>query len=87
MNVTQAGVSEGFAPTSGNYFFLKDGLGSITEITNSIGQVVQRYSYSSFGKIFKIENGGVDNTESPDIKSPFTYTNREYDSESALYYY
>ena len=87
MNVTQAGVSEGFAPTSGNYFFLKDGLGSITEITNSTGQVVQRYSYSSFGKIFKIENGGVDNTESPYIKSPFTYTNREYDFESGLYYY
>jgi RHS repeat-associated protein len=49
--------------------------------------VVQRYSYSSFGKIFKIENGGVDNTESPDIKSPFTYTNREYDFEIGLYYY
>lgn len=85
--MTQAGVSEGFAPASGNYFFLKDGLGSITEVANSTGQVVQRYSYSNFGKIFKIENGGVDKTTNPDIKSPFTYTNRGYDSESGLYYY
>ncbi|MFA5584894.1 MAG: RHS repeat-associated core domain-containing protein [Bacteriovoracaceae bacterium] len=51
------------------------------------GQVVQRYSYSSFGKIYKIDNGGVDKTTNPDIKSSFTYTNREYDSESGLYYY
>ncbi len=49
--------------------------------------MIQRYSYSSFGKIFKIDNGGVDKTTNPDIKSSFTYTNREYDSESGLYYY
>lgn len=43
--------------------------------------------YSSFGKILKIDNSGVDNTQSPLIKTNFAYTNREYDSESGLYYY
>lgn len=88
MDVTSAGVSEGFAPAAGTFYFLKDGLGSIVDIANSAGTIVQHYSYSSFGKLLKIENGGVDNTANPAIKSPFTYTNREYDPElGGLYYY
>lgn len=58
------------------------------EQTHSVENIVQHYSYSSFGKILKIENGGVDNTINPAIKNRFTYTNREYDSElGGLYYY
>lgn len=87
MNVTSNGVSTGFAPSTGNYYFLKDGLGSVTDITDSTGHVVQHFVYSSFGKILKIQNGGLDKTTSPDIKSSFTYTNREYDFESGLYHY
>ena len=33
------------------FYYHADGLGSITEITNQSGTVVQRYTYSSFGKI------------------------------------
>jgi len=51
MDVTSHGVSKGIAPSSGSYFFLKDGLGSIIDITNSSGNIVQHYVYSSFGKI------------------------------------
>lgn len=46
------------------------------------------YKYSSFGEILRIENGvGEDVTSSPVIKPYFTYTGREYDEESNLYYY
>ena len=87
MDVTSSGVSRGIAQSSGTYYFLKDGLGSIIDIANSSGNIVQHYDYSSFGKILKIENGGVDNTQNPMIKTSYAYTNREFDSESGLYYY
>ena len=87
MDVTSSGVSRGVASSSGTFYFLKDGLGSIIDIANSSGNIVQHYAYSSFGKILKIENGGVDNTQNPMIKTNFAYTNREFDSESGLYYY
>ena len=87
MDVTTMGVNRGLAPAVGSYFFHKDGLGSIIEITNSSGNIIQHYVYSSFGKILKIVNGSVDNTQNPLIKTNFAYTNREYDSESGLYYY
>ncbi|MFY7993710.1 MAG: RHS repeat domain-containing protein [Bacteriovoracaceae bacterium] len=87
MDVTSYGVSKGIAQAAGSYFFHKDGLGSVIEITNSSGNIIQHYVYSSFGKILKIMNGSVDNTANPLIKTNFAYTNREYDSESGLYYY
>jgi RHS repeat-associated protein len=87
MDVTSAGVSEGIAPTSGTYHFLKDGLGSIIDITDSAGTLIQHYVYGSFGKILKITNGGVDSTQNPLIKNSFTFTNREYDVESGFYHY
>lgn len=76
------------ATSSDSFFYTKDGLGSITEVLNEDGGVVQSYKYSSFGEILKIENAfGEDITSAPTIKPYFTYTGREYDSESGLYYY
>ena len=34
-----------------HYYYLKDGLGSITGITNSSGSMVNTYRYKSFGEI------------------------------------
>ena len=34
-----------------SFFYHADGLGSITEITDSLGALKQSYTYSSFGKI------------------------------------
>ena len=59
-------------------FYNADGLGSITDLTDSSGNVVQSYVYDSFGKI-KQQIGSIVN--------PYTYTSREYDAESSLYYY
>ncbi|MFY7994181.1 MAG: RHS repeat-associated core domain-containing protein [Bacteriovoracaceae bacterium] len=55
--------------------------------SDDVENIVQHYVYSSFGKILKVMNGSVDNTANPLIKTNFAYTNREYDSESGLYYY
>ena len=86
VEITTAGVSRGLATSSGDYLYLKDGLGSVQAITNSAGNVIQRYVYSSFGKLLKItDNAG--NEIGPVVKTSYTFTNRELDEESGLYYY
>jgi RHS repeat-associated protein len=61
-------------------YYHADGLGSITALTNYMGVAIQRYDYDAFGNIkcspFPIW-----------IKQPYTYTGREFDTETGLYYY
>lgn len=62
------------------YYYHKDGLGSVAELTNSLGMVVKSYRYKSFGeRVFLSELGS--------LPQPYTFTGREYDSESGFYYY
>ena len=61
------------------FYYHADGLGSITEITNQSGSVVQRYTFSSFGKI--------ESQQDPNFIQPYTFTSREFDSETGLYYH
>ena len=65
-----------------DYYFVKDGLGSVTAITDSTGSVIQEYLYSVFGKIMNINTFGGDTVE-----NSFTYTSREWEPEVGLYYY
>ena len=60
-------------------FYHADGLGSITELTDSVGTVAQSYTYSSFGKI---ESQLV-----PDFIQSYSFTAREFDLETGLYFY
>lgn len=60
-------------------FYHADGLGSITELTDTAGTVAQRYTYSSFGKI--------ESQLDPTFIQPYTFTAREFDPETGLYYY
>jgi RHS repeat-associated protein len=62
-----------------SFFYHADGLGSITEITNSGGTVAQRYTYSSFGKI--------ESQLDPNFIQSYTFTGREFDPETGLYFY
>ena len=64
--------------TSQVYYYHADGLGSIAALTNASQSVVQSYAYDTFGNI---TNG------TPTITQPYTYTAREYDSETGLYFY
>jgi RHS repeat-associated protein len=69
---------EGTKGRSNIYYYHADGLGSITALTDAKGKVVQRYDYDSFGKLKR---------HGHKVKQPYTYTAREYDRETGLYYY
>ena len=86
VEITNAGVSKGLSTTSGDFIYLKDGLGSIQAITDSTGNIVQQYHYSSYGKLLKVTDS-AGNEIPPIIKTSYTFTNRELDEESGLYYY
>jgi RHS repeat-associated protein len=60
------------------YYYHKDGLGSVTELTDANGNVVKTYDYKGFGEI---------HTQTGTVVQPFAFTSREYDSESGLYFY
>jgi len=62
-----------------SFYYHADGLGNITELTDTSGTVVQAYSYSSFGKI--------ESQLDPNFIQPYAFTAREFDPETALYFY
>jgi RHS repeat-associated protein len=59
------------------YYYHADGLGSVVTITNSAHNVIQNYQYDSFGMI----------TPTTSFANNYTYTGREWDKETGLYYY
>ncbi len=85
-NVLQArythgpGIDEPIAVTKGatTLFYHQDGLGSVTDLTDSVGATAKSYSYDAYGNILD-SPGAVD--------QPYTYTGREFDAETGLYYY
>jgi len=62
-----------------SFFYHASGLDSIAELTDVNGSVVKSYTYSSFGKIESETN--------PTFFQPYTFTAREFDSETGLYFY
>jgi len=59
-------------------YYHTDGLGTVREITSSTGAVINQYSYDAWGnQLSSVEQ----------ISQPFTFTAREWDSGSGLYYY
>jgi RHS repeat-associated protein len=66
-----------FEPSE-RFFYHTDGLGSITDLTSSTGTIAQSYLYDSFGQIITVTSG---------LENPYTYTGRELDDESGLYFY
>lgn len=61
-----------------SYYFHKDGLGSITGLTNSMETVENIYEYDIFGNV----NSSVEN-----IPNSIKFTGREFDPEIGIYYY
>ena len=52
--------------------------GSITHLTDSSGTIANSYVYDSYGRRLAVAESVI---------QPFSYTGREYDGESGLYYY
>jgi len=61
-----------------SYFYLKDGLGSITSLNDSMNTTVNTYEYDAFGNVIN-KTGSVNN--------PYGYTGRMPDNESGLLFY
>ena len=74
------GIDEPIAVTKAGstFFYHQDGLGTVTELTDSTGAVAKSYAYDAYGNL-------VDQTGTVD--QPYTYTGGELDSETGLYYY
>ena len=85
-NVLQArythgpGIDEPIAVTKAGatFFYHQDGLGTGTDLADSTGAMAKSYAYDAYGTI-------VDQTGT--LEQPYTYTGREFDAETGLYYY
>ena len=62
----------------GFFYFQSDHQGSITHLTDSTGNIANSYVYDSYGRVLTVAEL---------VPQPFTYTGRERDIESGLYYY
>jgi RHS repeat-associated protein len=73
-------IDEPIAVTKGSstFFYHQDGLGTVTDLTDSAGATAKSYAYDAYGTL-------VDQTGTLD--QPYTYTGRELDTETGLYYY
>jgi RHS repeat-associated protein len=74
------GIDEPLALIDGKntYYYHADGLGSVIALTDDRGRVVQDCEYDSLGNLHDQKNR---------IKQPYTYTGREWDRETGLYFY
>jgi RHS repeat-associated protein len=74
------GIDEPIAVTKAGstFFYHQDGLGTVTDLTDSAGGTAKSYSYDAYGNL-------VDQTGT--VEQPYTYTGRELDAETGLYYY
>jgi RHS repeat-associated protein len=67
------------------YFFHTDDLGSVVAISDASGKIVQRYGYDAWGNLQ--QSSGSFAASGTGLVNTFTFTGREYDDESSLYYY
>lgn len=68
------------------YCYHRNALGSITEVTDETGVLVERYEYDVYGAATIFDGGGITLTASA-IGNPYLFTARRYDPESGNYYY
>ena len=71
------------------FYFHRDRLGNITEITDFEGTVVQSYIYDAFGSVTIYDKDGSEITPSNSnyLETPYAFTGRELDPETGLYFY
>ena len=68
------------------YFYHRDGLGSVTELSDDSGNLVERYEYDVYGAPTIFDSNDTEQTESA-IGNPYLFTGRRFDPESGNYYY
>lgn len=83
---TSQGVQAGLSQSTGAFFYLKDSIGSVTDLMNQSGQIVQRYTYGAFGNIWSVTDESGNSFATPPIKTYFAFAGREWDEETGMYY-
>ena len=68
------------------YTYHRDALGSVTEVSDSTGAIVERYEYDVYGAPTLYDSSDNVLTVSA-IGNPYLFTGRRYDVESDNYYY
>jgi RHS repeat-associated protein len=64
------------------YYYHQDRNFNVIAMTDDTGQVVDQYSYSAYGEIETLTNGGTKITA-----NPYFFTGRRFDAELTIYYY
>ena len=72
--------------TTTTSYYTADGLGSIAHLTTASGTMAESYTYDPFGTP-TIKNASGIVIPSSALGNPFLFTAREWDSETALYFY
>ena len=69
-----------------SYYYHKDGMNSITSLTDKDGKEVEKYIYNAFGKmtIYDEEDNKLEESQ---FDNPYSFTGREHDSETGLHYH
>lgn len=69
-----------------SYYYIKDGLGSVTALVDSSGDIVESYSYDAYGRPRIFDSNGVPIAESQ-LGNPYLFTGRRYNPDTGLYFY
>ena len=68
------------------YYYHKDGMNSITSLTDKDGKEVENYVYNAFGKM-TIYDERDNKLEESQFDNPYSFTGREHDIETGLHYH
>jgi RHS repeat-associated protein len=68
------------------YYYHRDALGSVTELSDASGAIVERYEYDVYGAVTIYDGAWLTRTASA-AGNPYLFTSRRYDPESGNYYY
>ena len=68
------------------YYYHKDGMNSITSLTDENGNEKEKYIYNAFGKM-TIYDERDNKIEASQLGNPYSFTGREHDSETGLHYH
>ncbi|MBZ0165496.1 MAG: RHS repeat-associated core domain-containing protein [Candidatus Omnitrophica bacterium] len=74
--------------SSTTYYYFTDGLGSVRQLANSSGTIVESYDYDPYGGTTIYDSSLTDITSSgSSIDNPYMFTGRRFDEETGIYHY